>query len=226
MTQRDLPISSRDDLEKDIRILRAALVRLGGEVLAKDILRASRDQDDHDPEALDQMLQQQEAPLVPSEKGGTQAEVITARKCAERVSGEGAGDPTTMLPMEDQRARRLRRFLDDLGRLSAHHGVWIENGARGTLLHDQADFAAGYIAWPGVKDARAGVFEIDCYVRGARLEGEDCVRGDDHSPDGKAERAHAWREENAQALAAQAHQAESEIPPSSALLSSKAREVD
>lgn len=95
---------------------------------------------------------------------------------------------------------RIRRYLDELGKLSARHGIWIESGARGTLLHVREDLAAGYSAWPWPGGGRDGVYEIDSYVRGAALDGDGVIVGDDHSPAGKEERSRRWREENTDAL--------------------------
>ena len=91
--------------------------------------------------------------------------------------------------------------FSDLGRLSARNGLWIENTPSGALLHVCADFAAGYDAWPS--SGRHDVYEIDCYVGGAKIDGEEIIVGNDHSPAGKEERARRWREENADALAEQ-----------------------
>lgn len=42
---------------------------------------------------------------------------------------------------------RISRYLDQIGKLAARHGIWIESGARGTLLHVREDLADGYHAW-------------------------------------------------------------------------------
>lgn len=109
--------------------------------------------------------------------------------------------PASNLTPEQQRTR-LRRFLDDLGRLSAQHGVWLEDGPAGPILHFREDAAAGYIAWPA-KDMD-GAWQVDSYVNGAELDPEGIIVGDDHSPQGKEKRARIWREENAEALKQQA----------------------
>ena len=87
VTQRDTPIPSRDELEEENRILRAALARLGGDVLAEDILRADRD--DCDPETLSRLLRQrQKGPFVSDEEGRAQTEAMIARKRMERATGD------------------------------------------------------------------------------------------------------------------------------------------
>lgn len=95
---------------------------------------------------------------------------------------------------------RIRRFLDELGKLSARHGIWIESGARGTLLHIREDLAAEYHARPWLGGGRDSVYEIDSYVRGAALDGDVVIVGDDNSPAAKKERVRRWREENTDAL--------------------------
>ncbi|QFT82030.1 hypothetical protein FIU89_15500 [Roseovarius sp. THAF27] len=87
MTQRDTSTPSHDELEEEIRILRAALARLGGDVLAEDILRADRD--DCESETLSRLLRQrQKGPFVSDEVGRAQTEAMIARKRMERAIGD------------------------------------------------------------------------------------------------------------------------------------------
>lgn len=78
---------------------------------------------------------------------------------------------------------RIKAYLDDLGKLCSRHGIWIEPGSGGTLLHVRDDFAAEYLARPAA--GRDGVFEIDCYGPGAALDTDVVIVGDDHSPRAK-----------------------------------------
>jgi len=93
---------------------------------------------------------------------------------------------------------RIKAYLDDLGKLSARHGIWVENDTRGTLLHVSDGHAAGYIARP--IPGRDGAYEIDCYALGASQYGDGVIVGDDHSPAGKEDRARRWRDEAADAI--------------------------
>ena len=123
----------------------------------------------------------------------------TGERAEHGASDCAPGQPPAAMTA-DPEAERIRRYLDDLGRLSARHGVWIENGARGTLLRVNEDGAAGYHAWPWPGGGREGVYEIDSYTPGAAREADEAIVGDDHSPEGKERRARIWREENAGAI--------------------------
>ena len=72
----------------------------------------------------------------------------TGEKVAHDASDFAPGE-TPAAMTADPDAERIRRYLDDLGRLSARHGVWIEDDARGTVLRVSEDHAAGYHACRG-----------------------------------------------------------------------------
>jgi hypothetical protein len=165
---------------------------------------------------------EREVELLRAELKGRTAPTSATVKSSVRDQDDSAKDGTD----ESLRVKRARRFLDDLGRLSARHGVWIENGARGTLLYLKDSVAAGYIAWPRQVVQGGDTYEIDSYVRGAVFHEADCIVGDDHSPEGKIERAQAWREENAAAIEEQNCRSDQDLQRFSELSQSIAKRSD
>jgi len=131
---------------------------------------------------------------VQGHEDDAQSDLKNASNTSQGTVEAAISKDTSPTPQEAQ----LRRFLDDFGRLSARYGVWLENAQSGPLLHLGQDVAAGYLAWPSPNTD--GTWEVDSYVRGAALSPEGALIGDDHSAEGKVERAKAWREENAQAI--------------------------
>ncbi len=156
----------------------AVALSAGGLIYVRRLVRTSGRDRPHDPERVDRFVQAFRA----------------SRGTVPRDVNLGIDDDC------ETETDRIQRFLDALGRLSADHGVWIDNSARGTLLDVRADRAVGYHAWPWPGGGRPGIYEIDCYTAGRAVEGDGVIVGEDHSPAAREERARAWREENAEAL--------------------------
>lgn len=88
-------------------------------------------------------------------------------------SSAGEGEPP-----DTHAEKHLRKFLHDLGRLSTHYGLWIENTPLGTTVSQRAD-ALGYHAWARAGGDQVRVYELDCHGPG------DASVAEDHTPDGR-----------------------------------------
>lgn len=229
MTHRSISEMTHEDLAAELRILRAALERLGETVTTTDILCAERYRDDTDPFPCG--ASDEPPPATLTHSGEEIADGDNFPAAFARARGRVGLDvpldiATTVISPETSERDQLEGFLDDLGRLSARHGMWIESTPRGTLLYVRANHAAGYRIWP-LSD-RGNAFEFDCYTRDAEHEDNNVIVGNDHSSAGKEERMRCWREENPDALAEQnkLHQ-QGQLPFSQSFLQSRrARDED
>lgn len=172
---------------------------------------------DNDGRLRDLLEQRQRGEFVNLEEGDRRTREMVAGKLRERLEApvdewepvETADDFTLEAreygeAMEQQTEHidreTLQRFLSDIARIGARYGIELEPDIRtgSVRIKPITENQGGYYA----ERVDAGCRILSSYGSGIMWDDPtDDVVGDDMHPQARAERARAWREENAEAIA-------------------------